>query len=143
MKRNEFDEFVDNLQQEIIQKEIEDFNERIVELFQNPPNWGKPNSKDITVSSSYRGPCGDLMQFYLKIEDNKIKKINFVTDGCGASVAAGAQLTLLAEGRSIKDARKLAPKDIDVTLNNLPEDHKHCALLAIRSLNQALDNYEK
>ncbi|MEJ2279888.1 MAG: hypothetical protein P8Y70_19400 [Candidatus Lokiarchaeota archaeon] len=78
MKEKQFDEFVDNLQQEIIQKEIEDFNERIVKLFHNPPNWGKPNSENITVSSSYRGSCGDQMQFFWGF-GSRGSPINFIS----------------------------------------------------------------
>ncbi|MEJ2251648.1 MAG: iron-sulfur cluster assembly scaffold protein [Candidatus Lokiarchaeota archaeon] len=115
MKEKQFDEFVDNLQQEIIQKEIEDFNERIVKLFHNP----------------------------LKVNNNKIEQINFITDGCGASVAAGAQLTLLAENKSLDEAEELTPEELDKELQGLPEDHKHCALLAIRTLKSALKNYKE
>ncbi|MBN1802058.1 MAG: iron-sulfur cluster assembly scaffold protein [Candidatus Lokiarchaeota archaeon] len=138
-----FDAFVNQLQQEIIENEIKEYNERIVELFQNPKNWGELPEEETSVSQKYLGPCGDTMNFYLKIRNNIIEKVKFITDGCGASVATGSQTTLLIEGKTLTDAKKLTPEDIDEALNGLPDDHKHCAELAVRTLRRAIDDYEK
>ena len=142
MSPNNFDDFVQNLQQEIMDKEKEEFNEYIVELFHNPKNWGKPLEKDISVSQTYTGPCGDTMHYYLKIEDDIITKANFVTDGCGASVATACQTTMLIEGKSLKDVEKLTAEEIDKALKGLPDDHKHCAELSVRTLRRAVSKYK-
>jgi nitrogen fixation NifU-like protein len=143
MVKDDFDKFVDDLQNEIMEKELKDYNERIVELFHNPRNWGKPADEEITVSQSYKGPCGDTMQFFLKINNNKIEKANFVTDGCGASVATASQTMLLIEGKSLNFAERLKPEDIDNSLKGLPEDHKHCAVLAVNTLKRVIKKYKK
>ncbi len=142
MKKDPFDEFVDNLQQEIIDKEVEKYNEYIVELFHNPKNWGKPPEEEISVAQTYLGPCGDTMHFFLKIAGDIIEDAHFITDGCGASVATASQTTLLIKGKSIEHAKSLKPEDIDDALRGLPEDHKHCAELAVRTLRRALEQYE-
>ena len=75
----EFDKFVEDLQNEIMEKEIEDYNEYIVKLFHNPINWGKPKPEEITVEQEYKGPCGDTMIFFLTInDDNQIEKAHFL-----------------------------------------------------------------
>ncbi len=142
MSKDDFDEFVNKLQKEIIDKELKDFNEKIIELFHNPRNWGKPPNDEITESHIYEGSCGDTMQFFLKIKNNKIEKANFITDGCGATVACGSQMTMLIEGRSLEFAENLKSKDIEMALNGLPEDHKHCADLAIRTLRRLIEKYK-
>ena len=142
MPKDKFDLYVENLQKIIYEEEIRDYNERIVELYHDPKNWGKPSDDEITISKSYEGPCGDTMSFFLKIEDNIIKRANFLTDGCGASVATGCQTTLLIENKSVNDAEKLTTEEIDAALNGLPEDHKHCAELAYRTLQRAIDDYK-
>jgi nitrogen fixation NifU-like protein len=141
MPKDEYDKYVDTLQEIINEEEIKAYNERIVALYHDPKNWGKPPDNEITISKSYEGSCGDTMSFYLKIKDNIIEKANFITDGCGASVATGCQTTLLIENKSVEDAEKLQPEDVDVALNGLPEDHKHCAELAIRTLKRAIEDY--
>ena len=142
MSKDNFDEFVERLQKKINEKEMEEYNEYIVELFRKPKNWGKPPEEDISVSQSFKGPCGDTMQFFLKINDGIIEKANFITDGCGASVAAGSQTTLLIEGKSLDFGEKLKPEDVDKALKGLPEDHKHCAELTVRTLKRAIKKYK-
>jgi nitrogen fixation NifU-like protein len=144
MNKDSFDAFVDKLQEEIIQEELEDYNERIVELFHNPKNWGKPKDAEISVDKSYLGPCGDTMHFFLNVDETGIiQKANFITDGCGASVATGSQTTLLIEGKTLKEAEGLTPEQIDEALHGLPSDHKHCAELAVRTLRRTIEKYRK
>ncbi len=143
MAKDNFDKHEDKLQKEIMKKEIEVYNEYIVDLSHNPRNWGKLPDKEISVSQSYTGPCGDSMQFFLKINDNIIEKANFITNGCEASIATASQTTLLIKGKTIDYAEKLSPEDIDGALKGLPEDHKHCTELAVRTLKRAIQKYKK
>ncbi len=140
-KEDNFDRFVKELQQEIIDKEVSDFNEYIVNLFHNPKNWGKPSN--FTISHSYLGPRKKTMEFYLTIKNGIIEKANFFTDGCGATVATGSQATLLIEGKTVEYAEKLKPEDIDLALHGLPEDHKHSLELAVTALRDLIGKFKK
>jgi len=142
MSEEKFNKFIDELQKSIIEEELKNYNEYIVELFHHPKNWGKPPENEISISHSYKGPCGDTMQLFLKINKNIIEKANFITDGCGASVATASQTTLLIEGKSLEFAEKLKAEDIDKALRGLPDDHKHCAELAARTLLQIIKRYK-
>ena len=142
MSEEDFDKFVNRLQKEITDKELEQYNEYVVKLFHNPKNFGKPPEDQINAWHAYEGPCGDTMQFFLKIKDNIIEKANFITDGCGATVAAGSQTTLMIEGKPIEFAESLNPVDIDIALKGLPEDHKHCAELAVTTLKRVIEKYK-
>ena len=142
MPKDKLDKYIDTLQRIIDEEDIKAYNERIVTLYHEPKNWGKPPDDEITISKTYEGPCGDSMSFFLKITNDVIEKANFITDGCGASVATGCQTMLLIENKSVDDAEKLQAEDVDAALNGLPEDHKHCAELAIRTLKRAVDDYK-
>ncbi len=142
MPIDDIDKWVEELQKEIDEEEIKRYNKYIVELFQNPKNWGKPKDEEISVGHAYEGSCGDTMQFFLKIRDNIIEKANFITDGCGATVAAGSQTTIMIEGKSLQYVERLETKDLDQKLGGLPDDHKHCAELAIRTLKRAIEKYK-
>ena len=143
MGKEDFNKFVDQLQKELMQKELMDYNKTIVNLFHNPKNWGRLSENETSVSQSYKGPCGDTMQYFLSIDGNVIKKATFITDGCGASVATASQTTILITDRTLEYAEKLTPEDIDYALDGLPEDHKHCAELSIRTLKRAIAKYKK
>jgi nitrogen fixation NifU-like protein len=138
-----FDEFVDKLQREIIEIEINTHNEKIVNLCYNPQNWGKPPKDEITISEEGKGgPKGYFLGLYLKIENNIITKANFLTDGCGVMVATGSQTTILIKGHSIEFAEKLKGENIDSALMGLPNDEKHCLDLAIETLKSAIEKYK-
>lgn len=137
------DEFVENLQKEIMKMEIEDHNERIVSLCYNPQNWGKPLMDDITIFEEQRGgPKNYFLGLYFKIENNVIKKVNFLTDGCGAMIATGSQTTILIEGKTIEFAENLKIEDIDKALMGIPENEKHCLELAVKTLKRAIKKYK-
>ncbi|MFX0075621.1 MAG: iron-sulfur cluster assembly scaffold protein, partial [Candidatus Hermodarchaeota archaeon] len=104
-----------------------------------PKNWGKPSN--FTISHSYTGPRNDKMEFYLTIENGIIKKANFFTDGCGATVATGSQTTLLIEGKPIEYAQNLKKEDLDRALHGLPDDHKHSLELAVNTLKNLIMKY--
>jgi len=143
MSDKNFDDFVKQLQEEIIEEELKNYNETIVKLFHNPQNWGKMAEEDLSVSHAYKGPWGDTMQFFLKIKDGMIEDATFITDGCGATVAAGSKTTMMIKGKELAYAENLNPEDIDNALDGLPEDHKHCAELAVRTLCAAIMKYKR
>lgn len=117
----------------------EKYNPKIRKLSKNPKNYGKPVKNDITVSESYTGPCGDMMNFFFKIDNDTIKLARFTTNGCACAKASASQTMMLIEGKPLEYAEILEPKDVDNALGGLPRDHKHCAELAIRTLRKALD----
>lgn len=142
MSKDKFNEFVDKLQKEIIDKEIERTNERIVELFYNPKNWGQPPDDEISISHECIGQKGEFMKFFLKIEDGIVTKANFLTDGCGVMVATGCQTTLLIKDKALDYIEKLKPEDIEKALNGLPEDEKECAQLSVKTLKSLIEKYK-
>jgi len=141
MSREYFDDYAKKLEEMIREQVKNDYNEYIADLVYEPKNWGKPPDNEISVSEAYKGPCGDTMQFFLKINEDIILKANFITDGCGASIATASQVTLLIEGKSLEFAEDLRPEDIDKALGGLPEDHKHCEELATTTLKKAIKKY--
>jgi len=87
------------------------------------------------------GPCGDTMEFWLLARGGKVERLSFITDGCGPSLACGSMATCLAEGKRIEDAAGLKQQDILDALGGLPEESKHCALLAVSTLKAACEDY--
>ncbi|MFX1420012.1 MAG: iron-sulfur cluster assembly scaffold protein [Promethearchaeota archaeon] len=140
----DFKKYVDKLQERIIAEEIKEHNENIVKLFYNPINWGKPLKEEITIFEERRGgPKDYFLGLYLKIENEQIINANFITDGCGAMVATGSQMTILIKNKSINYAENLKPDDIDEALMGIPEEEKHCVFLAIETLKNLINKYKK
>ncbi len=64
--------------------------------------FGRMN--DPTATASIKGICGDEMEFYLVIRDDRIEDIRYYTNGCGNSRSSAHAVARRAKGRSINDA---------------------------------------
>ncbi len=96
---------------------------------------------DPTSSAYLKGPCGDEMEFYLVVKEGIIEEVKFYTEGCEYTRACGALTAHLAWKKSIDDALWISPRLIKQSLKGLPEEHKHCAILAVSALYRAIADY--
>lgn len=96
---------------------------------------------DPTASARVKGPCGDTMEFFVNIENDKITDVRFHADGCGVTTACGAAVSFYVDGRPLSEAFFISPGLILRTLGQVPEDHKHCAILASTAFYRALADY--
>jgi nitrogen fixation protein NifU and related proteins len=106
-----------------------------------PRNYGA--MKDPEGNARITGPCGDTMEFWLKVRDGKAERVSFITTGCGPSLASGSMTVTLAEGKSIREAAALRQEDVLDALGGLPKESEHCALLAVTTLKAACEDYLK
>ncbi|MFX1379215.1 MAG: iron-sulfur cluster assembly scaffold protein [Promethearchaeota archaeon] len=140
---DKLDKFVKALQKEIIQKEILDHSEKIVELFYNPQNWGKPPKEEITVFEERKDDVkGYFLGLYLKIKKDVIIRANFITDGCGVLVASASQLTIIITDKSVEFADNLKPEYLINKLNGVPINEIHYIDFAIKTLKNAIQKYK-
>ena len=137
--KNSFDDLAKNLQQKIDADEEKVYSKTVIQEYRNPDHYGKLPNPDATAQ--FTGPCGDTMRTFLKIAADTIIKARFQTDGCGPSLACGNMLMKLVEGKNVQDAYLVTNRDLLTTLNGLPQDHQHCAKLAVDTLQKALTTY--
>jgi nitrogen fixation NifU-like protein len=84
------------------------------------------------------GDCGDTIEFFLILQDDRIATITYEIDGCiNTNACANAVIDLL-EGQSMDKAWGLNPEDVADYLESLPPDHFHCAELAVGALYRTL-----
>lgn len=117
----------------------EDFSSTALDHAQHPRHLGPLT--DFNGHARITGPCGDTMEFWLAVRDDKIEEAAFITDGCGSSRACGSIATCLVEGKRVEEAMAICQDDILKALGNMPKDGEHCALLAANTLNAACENH--
>ena len=132
---SEFDE----LQELILEDARKIYSETTIDHFMNPRNLG--DMEDADGFGRVAGSCGDTMEIWLKVKNGTIASATFMTDGCGTSIASGSIVTELAKERSVNEARKISQQDVLGALGGLPEESKHCALLAADTLKEAIRDY--
>ena len=132
-----FDKMVDDIQLAVTRKEEEIYSEQVLTEAKAPENMGFLKEPDATGGT--RGPCGDTIIFDIQVKDGIIVDAMFRTDGCGATVACSSRLTRYLKGMTLEKARGLDNVWLEEDLGGLPEENKHCAVLAIDSLQEVLD----
>jgi nitrogen fixation NifU-like protein len=137
--RDEFDESFKELEQTVMEDMKQIYSEKTIDHFLNPRNLGEIPTPD--GFARITGPCGDTMEIYIKVKEDRITNACFWTDGCGCSIASGSMLTELARGKRLSEAQKITQQDVLKALDGLPEDDIHCALLAASTLKEAVNNY--
>ncbi len=85
--------------------------------------------------------CGDALTFYIKVAEGRISDISYLVFGCCAAIATSSATSVLAKGKTIKEAMKIKEEDVVNALDGLPESKVHCSLLGVSALRCALKNY--
>ncbi len=119
------------------------YNPKVLELFRNPKNLGK--MEDATVTAVAGNPlCGDMITFYLKINDQGIiEKASFESYGCAANIATSSIVTEMIKGMKLEDAWKISWKSVAEAVGGLPSIKFHCGILAVGALKRAIRKYYK
>ncbi|MDD2524566.1 MAG: iron-sulfur cluster assembly scaffold protein [Endomicrobiia bacterium] len=101
--------------------------------------FGRMNSP--SGSSCLKGPCGDEMEFYLDIKDNKIIDIKYYTCGCDATKSCGAITAHLVKGKTLEESLCVSACEVKKNIPNLSQDHLHCSILAVSAFYRAVADY--
>ncbi|MBW2090913.1 MAG: Fe-S cluster assembly scaffold protein NifU [Deltaproteobacteria bacterium] len=117
------------------------YSETVKEHFKNPRNVGEIKNAD-GIGEIGNPVCGDMMTIYLKVEDERIEDIKFLTFGCGAAIAVSSMLTEMAKGKTLEEAKKITNKDVAQALEGLPKNKLHCSNLGADALQLAIKDYE-
>ncbi|MEA2081301.1 MAG: iron-sulfur cluster assembly scaffold protein [Elusimicrobiota bacterium] len=120
---------------------LKKYSETALRCFMMRKNYGAADKPD--GFGRITGPCGDTMEFYIKVCLGKIKKITFTTDGCESSVACGEMVADILTGKSIVSALKIKKDDILKKMGRFPSDSRHCALLAVNTAKAAIKDYRE
>ena len=116
------------------------YSEKVMEHFRNPRNIGEMDNPD---GIGYVGNpvCGDIMELYIRVEDNIITDAKFKTFGCGAAIATSSMVTELVKGKTIEEAQQISNRAVAEALGGLPPVKMHCSVLAEEALKSAIDDY--
>jgi nitrogen fixation NifU-like protein len=99
------------------------------EIITKPDGYGKNT-----------GECGDTIEFFLTVANDRIQWISFATDGCMNTRACANTVAEMVEKKTLDDAWKVTTEDVIEYLQTLPEESFHCAELAVGALYLALTN---
>ncbi len=121
------------------------YSPQVKDHFMNPRNtWdADENFEADGVGDVGSLACGDQMRIGIKVEDDKIVDLRWLTYGCASAIASTSMMSEMVIGMSLKDAYFLTPEEITNALGGLPEHKFHCSVLGDKGLRAAIEDYLK
>jgi len=90
-----------------------------------------------------KGICGDTIEMFVSLNDDRVQSVSFVADGCMNTKACSNTVVSLAEGKTIEEAWKISAENVVNYLETLPSKETHCAELALGAFYLALSSAQK
>ncbi|EPG73541.1 SUF system FeS assembly protein, NifU family [Leptospira fainei serovar Hurstbridge str. BUT 6] len=137
------------------------YKEVLLDHYHNPRHYGVLLNADLH-QEGVNPLCGDEVELFLKLEDDRIADIRFQGKGCSISQASSSMLTECLYGKTLSEARKLLGDFKGMLLEdgkpNFPEEFEDlesleavkkiparikCAVLAWNTLEKALEKAPK
>lgn len=116
------------------------YSEKVMDHFYNPRNVGSIENPD-GYGKIGNPTCGDLMELFIKVDDDVITDIKFRTFGCGAAIATSSMVTELVKDKTIGEALEVTNKQVAKALDGLPSEKMHCSVLGEEALEAAIRDY--
>jgi nitrogen fixation protein NifU and related proteins len=116
------------------------YSDKVMDHFENPRNVGSIENAD-GIGEVGNATCGDIMTFYIKVENDVIVDVKFKTFGCGAAIAVSSMVSEMAKNKTIEEAMKITNKSVAEMLGGLPNNKMHCSNLGADALKKAIENY--
>ncbi|MGB9596123.1 MAG: Fe-S cluster assembly scaffold protein NifU [Candidatus Poribacteria bacterium] len=118
------------------------YSDKVMDHFMNPRNVGELENPD-GVGRVGNPTCGDIMEFQIKVEDERIADVKFKTFGCGAAIAVSSMVSELAKGKTLDEAMKITNRMVAKELDGLPKNKMHCSNLGADALHKAIIDYRR
>jgi len=128
------------LQERILAELRRTYSPAVIDHWLNPRNFRTLEAADGFARNT--GVCGDTMEMFVRMKNDRIVECTFQTDGCGTTIVCGSAATELARGRALLEALgRVSAEGILRALGGLPEGSLHCAQLAAETLRRALADF--
>jgi nitrogen fixation NifU-like protein len=118
------------------------YSKKVIQHFRHPKNMGKMANPD-GVGEAGNPSCGDVLRIYIKVKDDKIKKVSFETLGCAVAIAVSSVITQMVKDKTLSQALKITKEDVAEELGSLPSFKMHCSNLAADALRKAIEDYKE
>lgn len=116
------------------------YSEKVMDHFMNPRNVGEMPDAD-GVGMEGNPTCGDAMQLFIKVENDRIVDAKFRTFGCGAAIAVSSMITEMVKGKTLDEALSISKEAVAQELGGLPPQKMHCSNLGADALKKAIEDY--
>ena len=119
------------------------YQENILDHYKKPHNFGKIDSPTVH-HREYNPLCGDEIELFLIIKDNKVVDVKFHGQGCAISQAAISMLTDKIKNITINELKQITKDEIlEMVGVPLSPVRIKCALLGWDTMKNSILIFEK
>jgi nitrogen fixation NifU-like protein len=97
------------------------YQQVILDHNKSPRNFKKLGDAN-HFAEGYNPLCGDRIDIYVILDDDKIKDISFVGSGCAISKASASLMSTMVKGKTIGEAEKIFEKFHTLITGKLTEE---------------------
>lgn len=116
------------------------YSDRIMEEFYNPQNYGV-----IKGASGVGKICSDvgseIIKIYIKVENEKIVDAQFQTFGGVVAIACSSVATVIMNGKTLDEAKKINANLFVDILGEIPENKMYIVQAVTNAVHGAIDSY--
>ena len=141
IKQNEPQPPGDAIQTRILDEPSRAIGVKGFDRWRNPRFYGE--MENAHSSASLTGACGDTMVMFFRAEGERVIDTSYMTTGCSSSSIAGSFAAEMTRGKTFTEILDMSGADILREIGTFPIDEEHCAHLAIRTMQEAVNNYMK
>ena len=116
------------------------YTEKVMQHFMHPHNVGVIGNPD-GYGKVGNPSCGDIMEIFIKVDNDIITDVKFRTFGCASAIASSSISTDMIIGKTVEEALKLTNKQVVDELGGLPAVKMHCSVLAEEAIKMAIEDY--
>lgn len=117
-----------------------EYTKKVMEHFMSPKNVGvieNPSGYGKVGNPS----CGDIMEMFIKVENDVITDVKFRTFGCASAIASASVSTEMIMGKTVEEALRITNDKVVDELGGLPPVKRHCSVLAEEVIQLAINDY--
>jgi nitrogen fixation NifU-like protein len=115
-------------------------NGKFLDHARNPRNVGLLEDANVVIQAG-DPECHDKLIFFIRIEDDMVRDIRFLIEGCETTVATSSVVTEMVMGQYLDTVLTLSDRSIADELDGLPEEKMHCAAMAASAMHTAVQQY--
>jgi len=118
------------------------YREHIMDYYSNPRNKGVIENPDIKFHDT-NPLCGDVIDWFINLENNNLVEIKFTGKGCAISQAASSMLSETIQGKEMNKILKIKNQEMfDLLGIELSAMRIKCALLGLKAIQKAIIQYQ-
>ena len=116
------------------------YNEKIMEEFYNPQNFGviKGASGVGKVTSDIGS---EIIKIFISVQGDKIADVQFQTFGGVVAIACSSFATRLMMGKSISEVKKLNANHILELAGEIPENKLYIVQMVVQAMHASIEKY--